>query len=328
VARVRSLRSIRPGIITVERSSSIGPALLFAPLVVATMALPWVMGRSSSLLGALVTTLAGVVWVGGAALLTIRRGRVDVVIPPEAELVLAEPHEGDDATYRVLIEGRGSLEPLLEHRDPAQALLDLRRLRDELGLPVRAGWGLSESAIACSEQSPPATLRSLEVRGPRWQAQGRTALAACLGSLFILGVTVFTFSKVASQATALSRLLPIVFASLIALAGLTLLLLRLRVRLTPQGIRFDTSILTLSLFPGELAGREILRADAVGARGDRPQHVLLQTSRGPRSLPLCGPAARAVTAAIVAAPSRPKDSGVSWTPAARDRARPLEENPC
>lgn len=323
---MRSLRSIRPGIITVERRSSIGAALLFAPLVVTTVALPWLMGANP--LGCAVTTLAGLVWVGGAALLAARRGRVEVVIPPEAELVLAEPPEGDDATYRVLIQGRGSLEPLLEYRDPALALIDLRRLSDELGLPVRAGWGLSETALACSEQSAPATLRSLEVRGPRWQAQGRAALAACLGSLFILGVTVFTFSKVASPANTLSRFLPIVFAVLIALAGLLLLLMRLRVRITPEGLRFDTSILSLSLFPGELPEREILRADAVGASGRGPQHVLVQTSRGPRSLPLCGPAARAVTAAIVAEPSRPKDSGVSWTPAARDRARPLEENPC
>jgi hypothetical protein len=326
VARVRSLRSIRPGIITVERDSSIGPALLFAPLVVATMALPWLLG--AGLLGGAVTTLTSVVWVGGAALLATRKARIDVVVPPEAELVLAEPREGDDATYRVLIQGRGSLEPLFEYRDPAHALSDVRRVQAELGLPVRPGWGLSESALSCYERTAPATLRSLEVRGPRWQAQGRTALAACLGSLFILGVTVFTFSKVVTQATALSRFLPIVFATLIALAGLVLLSLRLRVRITPEGIRFDTSLLTLNLFPGELSEREILRADAVGTRADRPQHVLVQTSRGPRSLPLCGPAARAVTAAIVAEPTRPKDSGVSWTPAARDRTRPLEENPC
>ncbi len=326
MARVRSLRSIRPGIITVERRSSIGPTLLFAPLVVTTVALPW--WFDASLLGCAVTTLAGLVWVGGAALLAARKAPVDVVIPPEAELVLAEPPEGDDATYRVLIQGRGSLEPLLEYRDPARALIDLRRLRDELGLPVRAGWGLSQSALACSEQSAPATLRALEVRGPRWQAQGRTALAACLGSLFILGVTVFTFSKVASPPTALGRCLPLVFATLVALSGLLLLLLRIRVRVSPDGIRFDTAILTLSLCPGELAEREILRADAVGACGRRPQHVLVQTPRGPRSLPLCGPAAHAVSAAIVAEPARPKDSGVSWTPAARDRARPLEENPC
>jgi hypothetical protein len=326
VARVRSLRSIRPGIITVERSSAIGPALLFSPLLVATVTLPWLL--DASFLGRAATTLAGLLWVGGAALLARRRARVEVVIPPEAELVLAEPNEGDDATYRVLMAGRGSLESLLEYRDPAHALIDLRRLRDELGIPVRAGWGLSPSAIACSEQSPPATLRSLEVRGPRWQSQGRTALAACLGSLFILGVTVFTFAKVVSPATALSRFLPIVFATLIALAGLVLLLLRLRVRITPEGIRFDTSILSLSLFPGELSEREILRADAVGAHRERPQHVLLQTTRGPRSLQLCGQAARAVTTAIVAEPTRPKDSGVSWAPAMRDRARPLEENPC
>jgi len=326
VARVRSLLSIRPGIITVERRSSITPALLFAPLIAATVALPWLFG--ASLAGSAVTTLVGLVWVGGAWLLAARRVSVDVVVPPEAELVLAEPREGDDATYRVLIAGRGSLEPLLEHRDPADALRDLRRLRDELGLPVRPGWGLSQNALSWADPRPPATLRPLEVSGPRWQAQGRTALAACLGSLFILGVTVFTFSKVASAATSLSRVLPFVFATFVALAGLVLLLLRLRVKITPQGVKFDTSILTLRLLPGELSEQEILRADAVGARGDRPQHVLLQTSRGFRSLPLCGPAARAVTAAIVVEPTRPKDSGVSWTPAARDRARSLEENPC
>jgi hypothetical protein len=131
-----------------------------------------------------------------------------------------------------------------------------------------------------------------------------------------------------AQASLLARVLPLVFAALIALIGLALLVLRLRVRITESGLRVDTTLLSLSIKEFELPSHAIGRADAVGSRENRPQHVLIQTTDGPRAIPLSGPAAHAVARAIVAAPRRPGNSGVSWARLARDHHSSLEENPC
>jgi hypothetical protein len=301
--------------------------LLFSPVIALMTALPWFFTPTSPY-GALVTTVIGVCWLSGVVWLAVRQHRIEIAVSPAAELVLEESTEGDDPAYRVVLEDRGRVEVVLEHGDPARALNELWRLRAELGVPLRPGWGLSATALSYTPDGAPARLLPADVSGPRWQAQGRTALASCLGSLFILGVTAFTFSRVIAQASLLARVLPLVFASLIAVIGLALLVLRLRVRITESGLRVDTTLLSLSIKEFELPSHAIGRADAVGSRENRPQHVLIQTTDGPRAIPLSGPAAHAVARAIVAAPRRPENSGVSWARLARDHHSSLEENPC
>jgi hypothetical protein len=324
---VRSLRSIRPGSVTIARKSAIAGTLLFSPVIGLMTALPWFFTPTSPY-GTLLTTVTGVGWLSGVAWLAVRQRRIEIAVSPAAELVLEESTEGDDPAYRVVLEDRGRTEVVLEHSDPARALKELRRLRDELGIPVRPGWGLSATALNCSPDEVPARLVPADVSGPRWQAQGRTALASCLGSLFILAVTAFTFSRVIAPASLLARVLPLVFALLIGLVGVALLVLRLRVRITESGLRVDTTLLSLSLKELELPAHAIARADAVGSRENRPQHVLIQTIEGPRAIPLSGVAAHAVARAIVAAPRRPGNSGVSWARPIRDHQSSLEENPC
>jgi hypothetical protein len=324
---LRSLRSIRPGTITVERQSAITGALLFSPVILAIMALPWLEAPTSPW-GMVVTTLTGLGWLLGVSWLTLRRPRLTMAVSPSSELVLEDSSEGDDSAYRVLLADGDHVQTVLEHEDPARALVELRQLRDELRLPVRPGWGLSASALRHADDGGAATLSPADVSGQRWQAQRRTALASCLGSLFILGVTVFTFVRVNAPATTLGQVLPILFAVLLALVGLSLFVLRVRVRVSARGLRVDTTLLYLTFEGFELPAREIGRADAVGARADRPQHVLIHTSGGPRAIPLVGAAAHVIARAIATPPPRSQDSAVPWTPITHDRARSLQENPC
>ena len=301
--------------------------MLFSPVIALMTALPWFFTPTSPY-GVPLITVAGVCWLSGVVWLAVRQHRIQIAVSPAAELVLEESTEGDDPAYRVVLEDRGRTEVVLEHSDPARALNELWRLRDGLGIPVRPGWGLSETALSYAPDCVPAQLVPADVSGPRWQGQKRTALASCLGSLFILGVTAFTFSRVVAPASLLARVLPLVFALLIALVGLALLVLRLRVRITESGLRVNTTLLSLSVKEFELPPRAIGRADAVGSRENRPQHVLIQTTDGPRAIPLSGPAAHAVARAIVAAPQRPENSGTSWARLDRDHQSSLEENPC
>lgn len=324
---MRSLHSLRPGSITVRRTPAITALLLFTPVIAVITLLPWFWSATSTL-GAALTTCAGLVWVGGVALLAARPRRQVIPVSDTAELVLEESTEGDDACYRVLLDDHGQLEVVLEHDDPGRALRELRRLQDGLGIAVRPGWGLTASAVEHPTDSAPARLANADVSGSRWQAQGRTALASCLGSLFILGVTAFTFSKVGSGPTMLGRVLPLLFAALLALVGAALLLLRLRVRTTDAGVRVDTVLGPLRLAHFELPAASISRADAVGARGDRPQHVVFHTSDGPRAIPLVGVPASVVARAVVPEPRRREEPRVSWARLPRDHHPVLEENPC
>jgi hypothetical protein len=312
-------------VITVERQSAIAGALLFSPLVALVVVHAWIYEPTASY-GAVLTTLTAALALAFVLNTVLRPKRIEILYAPGAELVLEESREGADSTYRVLIEDRGQVRTLLDHDDPARALREVKRLHQELALPVRAGWGLSSTAL--SEARTPANLLPTEVRGARWQAQGRTALAACLGSLFIFGVTVFTFDKVSTPIGGLSRTLPTLSALLIALVGLALLTLRLRVRITKTGVTVDQTLLFFSHRTYEIEARSLFRADAVGASAAHPQHVVFHTAEGLRAVRLSGPSAQAVARAVVAEPPQPRQSGVSWAPAGRDHTISLEENPC
>lgn len=324
---MRTVHSIRPGKVIVARKIEVGGALLFSPLVALVTAVPW-LATPTSTWGAWVTALFGVGWFGTALWVAMGRRTVQVPVSTAAELVLALPDEGDDTTYRVMLHDRDHVQLLLEHDDPARALLEVRRIQEELGVAVRPGWGLSASALSHPEQSAPARLVPVEVSGPRWQGQARAALASCLGALFIVGVMVFTFSRVAAAATLLGQVLPLLFAMLLGLVGLLLLVMRSRVRVTAAGLRFDTTVLSLEFKELELPAQALGRADAVGSRPDRPQHVVLHTAAGPRSIQLAGSAALLVARAIVAEPRRGGNPNLSWARTARQQRGALEENPC
>lgn len=324
---MRSLRSIRPGTITVERPSAAADSLLFAPILLAVTALPWLAAPTTSY-GPLVTTLLGSGWLVYAAVKGLRPTRLEIAVPRGAILVLAQSQDGLDASYRVLLEAGPNSELLLDHDDPARALDELRRIRRELGLEVRPGWGLTLDAILHPEELGPAKLVPADVRSPRWQAQARTTLASCAGALFILAVTAYTFAKVGVQSSLLGRFLPALFAVLVGLAGLLLLTLRLRVRVSERGLRVDSSMFYLSFKSYEVRAADIVRADAVSANGQGAQHVLLQTATGLRSIPLVGPAAAAISRAITATPREVNDSEASWPKPVRGHAAALEENPC
>jgi hypothetical protein len=228
----------------------------------------------------------------------------------------------------VVLEDGARQELLLDQEDPARALADLRRIVRELKLEVRPGWGLTDLDLHLAEHSAPARLTPIDVQGPRWQGQRRATLASFLGSLFILGVTVFTFSRVAAPASTLANVLPVLFALLIFFASLLLWTMRVRVRVREQGLRLDTCVFHWNFKIYEISARDLLGAQAVAAGTKGPQHVLLETSSGPRAIPIAGPVAKELARAIARASSEPKDPRIEWTPPARDQVLSLEENPC
>jgi hypothetical protein len=326
-ARVRSLRSIRPGTITVERPSALANSLLFAPVLGTVTVLPWLSSPTTTY-GPIVTTLLGVGWLAYAALSGLRPTRIEIPVPRGAVLVLAESKDGLDSSYRVLLDSGTHSELVLDHDDPARALDELRRLQRELGLEVRPGWGLSAEAIREPVLTAKAKLRAVEVEGPRWQAQARTTLASAIGSMFVLAVTAYTFAKVLAPASTLSRVLPVLFAVLIGLAAVLLLTLRVRVRVSERGVRVDTSMFYLSFEDYEVSADSVLRADAVSASRNGPQHVLLQTTNGVHAIPLVGAAAATLSRAIRVAPEEDHESESSWSRPMHSQAVSLEENPC
>jgi hypothetical protein len=313
--------------IAVERPSTVASSLLFAPLIAAATLLPLLASPTTNH-GRVVTLLLGGGWLVYAAVSGLRPTRLDIPVSSSAVLVLKQSRDGLDSSYRVVVEDGARSELVLDHEDPARALRDLRRIAGELQLEVRPGWGLAAEDIALAEQLTPARLEPVDVRGRRWQAQDRAALAAFAGSLFIVGITLFTYSRVSAPVSTLGHVLPIVFALLIGAASLLLWTLRMRVRVTEQGLRLDTVLFHWSLEEGQILAQDILGARAVAAGAHGPQHVLVQTTSGPRSIPLAGPGATEVARAITRAAPEPKDPRLEWARPARGHAVSLEENPC
>jgi hypothetical protein len=290
---VRTLREIQPNFAVLYVRPPGVAAYLTAPLLLFAAALPWL------------SQSASVPWAAGAglgvilltALAFVRPVRRRVALDASCLLRLEALNDSDDPSYQVVLCRGGREEPLLEHTSLHVVARDLGRILDVTGLPLENALGIPAEYLRSTGKAAVREREALTIFGISSASERRAARAVVGGALFATFVFGSSLLRASSPVSTLSIALPTLSVLLLAMFGAWMMSKRSSVRISSDGIEVEEIALGQRRRVLTIPAHELLGACTV-EHGELALQVLFATTRGPRTLPLFGDAARRVAAAV------------------------------
>ncbi|HEY8945673.1 MAG TPA: hypothetical protein VIM73_15495 [Polyangiaceae bacterium] len=299
---MRTLREIHSDSAVVQVSTPAGVALWTAPLLGAAAALPWLAGSPPSYAWAYPLALGTVLAVAAVA---VRSRRVRVPLRPDSTLALEATDCSEDPAYRVLLRRADERVVLLDNPSLESLLRDLGHLLEVTSLSLEDPSCIDPRYLRKSAGGLPAASRPAVIGSKRTHSGLRVIRAVWGAAAFATLVFGWSLLNARTPVSTLSLILPVLAVSSIALLGVGLLRARVRVTVTPAGLRVDRWGLfrrrtVLEVAAPSLAGAILLD----GARQQETGHVIVATTSGPRVITLDAEGAEQIAACIgrIAAP--------------------------
>ncbi len=200
----------------------------------------------------------------------------------------------------VLLLPDGRRELLLERDDPAGVLSDLIRIRKELRLPVRAGWGLPTDAKPWERpgDNTPQPARAFApidmtaLRHPSQRASAVTTLIGGVGTATAMGIMMEAQHDRGLPVSGLSLALAGGTVALILLVGAFIATDRLRIRGDGDVLHFERRALGIVWKRHTFKRTALRHVWAVGPDPGVPRHLLLQLDNELLSVRCLGEQAR------------------------------------